>query len=362
MQFFIILALLALSVGTGIAAPNPTSAVGTISTGSSATVSGSDFGTHELELSSAQQNIETGTTGQVFAQSGWGYEAGWDWAWPLYATDAAHSGTKSLKCSISRPDMVNCPFDRELPDPVYAGEKLYISYWVKYNGDDGGQWKMLKVQEIETVVTTAMEFGMGTWFDTQRLAGGSNSASTEYLLWPQATTYPQADNTWSRMEIEFTANTLGQSNGTFTIRRTTDTGTIYEESLSNFNSHLNADDYFQFVTWQNYDGEGIDSAEIHFDDLYVQTGTVARVELCAGNTWTNRGKCEIQVPTSWSTSSIPITVNTGNFTSGSSAYLYVVDSSGTANTSGYQVTIGAGSQAGIGGRLSGSLSGGGVIR
>jgi hypothetical protein len=50
---------------------------------------------------------------------------------------------------------------------------------------------------------------------------------------------------------------------------------------------------------------------------------------------------EPQVPTSWNDGSISVTVNLGKFSAGQTAYLFVVDSSGTANAMGQPITIGA---------------------
>jgi len=65
------------------------------------------------------------------------------------------------------------------------------------------------------------------------------------------------------------------------------------------------------------------------------------VEIGDAATWSNCDHKEIQIPTSWSSSSIGIDVNTGSFSNGT-AYLYVVDSSGDVNSSGYEITIGGG--------------------
>lgn len=74
------------------------------------------------------------------------------------------------------------------------------------------------------------------------------------------------------------------------------------------------------------------------DDAFVDY-TQARVMLCPGSTWANRGACEIQVPMTWTISSINVQFNQGRFANGNTAYLYVVDSTG-ANSQGYSVTIG----------------------
>lgn len=77
----------------------------------------------------------------------------------------------------------------------------------------------------------------------------------------------------------------------------------------------------------------------NYDDIFVNY-TRARVELCTGSIWANRGACELQMPTSWGTSSISATVNTGAFSEDDTAYLYIVDANGDANPLGVEVEIG----------------------
>jgi hypothetical protein len=87
-----------------------------------------------------------------------------------------------------------------------------------------------------------------------------------------------------------------------------------------------------------YDGP---SGAYHFDDIYV-SHTRARVEIGNASTWASSTHREIQIPKNWSSSSITIAVNVGSFATGTTAYLYVVDSSGNVNTQGYPIVIGGG--------------------
>jgi hypothetical protein len=86
------------------------------------------------------------------------------------------------------------------------------------------------------------------------------------------------------------------------------------------------------------------------DDVYVDN-TRARVEICEGSTWAARTRCDIQIPSAWSNNSITFSANQGAFTSGQNAYLYVVDSTGAVNASGYPITIGGSSSASIPGDI-----------
>jgi hypothetical protein len=76
----------------------------------------------------------------------------------------------------------------------------------------------------------------------------------------------------------------------------------------------------------------------NYDDIYIDY-TQARVEICNGSTWANRGICNTQIPTSWNATSISVGVNKGTFSQGDSKYLYVVDTNGNASA-GTPITFG----------------------
>ena len=93
-------------------------------------------------------------------------------------------------------------------------------------------------------------------------------------------------------------------------------------------------------------GTGLNAAT-DFGEIYVDN-TLARVEICNANTKSGSDHCEIQVPTTtWSdngnTAQLQINVNQGSFADNSTAYLYVIDASGTASTTNSVSTITFGS-------------------
>ncbi|MFA6467014.1 MAG: MopE-related protein, partial [Patescibacteria group bacterium] len=76
--------------------------------------------------------------------------------------------------------------------------------------------------------------------------------------------------------------------------------------------------------------------EFFYDNIYIDK-SIARVEIGNASTYAASSRREIQIPTTWNNSSIQITVNPGSFTSGQTVYLYVIDSNGNVNTSGYPI-------------------------
>jgi len=77
----------------------------------------------------------------------------------------------------------------------------------------------------------------------------------------------------------------------------------------------------------------------YFDDAYLDT-TLSRVVLANKPVLSQATIIENQIPSSWSDGSITATVNLGQFTQGQTAYLFVVDASGTPSAHGLVVSAG----------------------
>lgn len=74
-----------------------------------------------------------------------------------------------------------------------------------------------------------------------------------------------------------------------------------------------------------------------FDDVYIDT-TFSRIMLCNNVSLANATVCEPQIPTAWSDTGATFTVNLGKLT-GDLAWVYVFDSTNTANTVGEAVSL-----------------------
>jgi hypothetical protein len=77
----------------------------------------------------------------------------------------------------------------------------------------------------------------------------------------------------------------------------------------------------------------------YFADVYLDY-TPARVVQANNATLSLATIVETQIPTSWSSTSISISVNRGRFSAGQTAYLFVVDSSGIRNATGFPIIVG----------------------
>lgn len=90
--------------------------------------------------------------------------------------------------------------------------------------------------------------------------------------------------------------------------------------------------------WQLLPYFDADNKQVTDLDEVVMDYTVARVELGNNSVFANCTHREYQPIEYWGTSHIKIRFNQGSFSAGSTAYLFVIDSDGTAS-SGYEITI-----------------------
>jgi len=77
----------------------------------------------------------------------------------------------------------------------------------------------------------------------------------------------------------------------------------------------------------------------YFADIYLDT-SLSRVVLANNPVLSEATIIENQIPSSWSATVITATVNLGQFQAGQTAYLFVVDSTGTPSASGLPVSVG----------------------
>jgi len=103
---------------------------------------------------------------------------------------------------------------------------------------------------------------------------------------------------------------------------------------------------FGHVSGSNSAGGSILLSDVYIDNtqahVFISNASSISNYLSRGSFAVN----ETQVCNSWSASSITFTFNQGSFSSGAQAYLYVVDSSGGINATGYPIRIGGGTTGG----------------
>lgn len=152
---------------------------------------------------------------------------------------------------------------------------------------------------------------------------------------------------WNRFEGLLDVGDVGVANGSYTVYKNNallkSTGNLM---IRNDETCLKPDTFYFTHYHDDIDTEydpPIPYENLYHGEIYFDI-TRSRVELCNDSSWNARSHCEIQIPnTIWNNSQLQIKINQGSFNDGDAAYLYVMDENGEVNTSGYPITIGAGS-------------------
>ena len=332
-----------IGISTCYATPAITGVSGTFNDGQTITLSGSGFGsnaavgTSNLEfLGGAAGPINSGTTGASFSRTNWDVDTEWGGNM-IYSTNNVGFGAKCLQMTGggAYPEV---PMYYRLPTPVPTGDHIFTSWWERTTWAGSGQYKVIRFSPTETIVDAP---GQQDVFFYHNNSGGTTFGidGGPYALYPTfSPATPQS--TWSRMDVDMATSSSGA--GTVTLTKYTPGSPLQTISTSKYTSQGSSN--LAYVVWQNYfgtDGAGTMTAGVVWlEDLFIQHGSPARVELCDSSTWASRKTCFIQPPTSWG-SSVSVTLNKGTFASGSTAYLYAIDSSGNVSN-GQPITIGSG--------------------
>ncbi|KAB0666483.1 hypothetical protein F6V25_03420 [Oryzomonas japonica] len=334
------------SASVAIAAPSIISVSGSFVDGQAVTISGSGFsanpavGTSSLEfLGGAKGPIESGTSGNSFSRTNWSVDT--EWGNDIqYSSSNVPWGTKVLQMTgnytSSGSGNPEAPLYYKFPTAVTSSDHIFVSWWQRTTFTGNGQYKIIRFTPTQTIIDGD---GQDCWFFHNN-AGGNQFTRPLYSssLWPGfSPAAPQG--TWQRVDLDIT--TSGSSSGSVNFSNYVPGSAVSMSSNSNWQTHYSGLNW-NYVVWQNYfgtDGLGnMTQGAVGFKDIYISHGTPARIELCDSSAWSKRTQCQIQYPTSWNDTAASIQLNAGSLTG--AAYLYVVDSTGTANASGYPVTLG----------------------
>lgn len=345
-----LLAALLVAWPTLVAAqPNVSGVSGTVSHGSSITITGTSFGSKATAAPLKYDDFQGTTVGN--SPSGWGVQG--DAGYPKVGTTRLRSGT---------------PFTKNLEHMWGIGNasnlhllgigpitKLYVDFWRYFDVSSGGTLGSLNIKTIR--VHTAGTGAPDHYSQEYEQTGPLRPRNMDGVSgWPVS----GADNGYSSCSY-------GQGSDITGIW-------VHWQWGIDIGSGNGAGDGKQLAFWNSQDcytmgANGIpstikmsESGQPPFDELFVgnyvrggdYSGTLyaqtealyvdttwARVELCDASTYAARTHCEIQIPSAWSGTSITATVNRGSFGAGT-AYVYVCNDAGTCDSTGHAVTVSTG--------------------
>jgi hypothetical protein len=362
------------SATTIFAQPQINNLSGVVVNEGSISITGTAFGANSLNiewLGGSNGNIEEGVGGDPFSKAGWTPAANTVASLsPLYTTSKSYSGTKSIIF----------PYDNEghyKSDLTYGDgtelSEFYITWWTYFAPSIfDGQWKIWRLMPIPSSVNDddspqfyhratdgalsstvvhcrpLVDSSTNLW----RVTGEDDYNNVHYLDYGKS--WPGNDQ-WARIELYIKASTLGSSDGSFilTIHRPdagidTPGNANYDGNLMTYSSDQT--ERFKYFVFQNYLGNATQNdgnQRVYIDDVFIQKGTRARIEIGDSAVWSNCTHREIQIPTAWADGSITITVNQGSFEPCNTYYLFVIDADGnvsdqdlgTPGSQGYPIKI-----------------------
>ena len=357
---------------------------GSTSDGSNVSLSGSSFGSHAMDvewMGGSNGRIESLATGT--RADGWGQ--GWRIGVSSSATPAqistarAHSGNRSIRAYVDY-DISNSYNSGFAFEPGQAFDEIYVSWWVYFRpisedgscGSYGPQWKMWRLNATADWNASMNNF-LGEIMSSGNYRVGQGRDNLYTMLWcanvgawdcaksepcfpygyPNGTlseqwhtsgqtgvAMPNDANKWVRWELYVKASSAPDvKDGSYIYRCIIPGQNTWAVEWENnicthrdLNSTPGVTGWMQWTRfiWQNYWGNCGDDAEWFFDDIYVQLGNHARVELGDAPQWQDCRHREVQDVTSWSSSSIQVRLNKGSLPSGQ-AYLYVVRDDGVVS-------------------------------
>ncbi|MBV5339639.1 MAG: IPT/TIG domain-containing protein [Deltaproteobacteria bacterium] len=327
MLFLFSLGIISLSANCLLAAPIINAVSGTISDGKSITIQGTGFGTKSPAAPLFWDNFESGNTGQLLSTSpNWDTQiecaASNNGGTPsmIFSNEKSYSGTKAAKQMLFN----NLPcWSRTKAGLLGNQSKIFFSYKYWIQPGTGDHLKMGRiggdadVHSMPTVGYTAI--APEYWY------AFADKGIEHPLVYTGALT-----NQWVRDDSWAVLSTPNASDGAVQIWRN-GVSQYSSVAVNTLNSAAQRSNYNQvFLPYYIENG----TRTVYIDDVYIDK-TLSRVEVCSGSTWSNRGTCEIQIPTAWSSdgTSITITINKGAFSTDSTArYLYVVDSNGLVSS------------------------------
>ena len=278
------------------------------------------------------------------------------------------------------PNTINSGF---IYEPGGEWDEIYVSWWTYFNPISqkadvpatGGQWKMWRMNS-DIKRNSAFSNGLGEMMSSGDININTGRRKIYTGMWCgyvshfSCSTYPNTCwpfgfpgqtykthplpavedmNKWVRWEVYVKASSdVEVRDGKYIYTMTVPgEGKWIVDWTDQIITHRDIPNWQDYCTtwlawtrfaWQNYCGNGLTGAKWHHDDIYIQRGTRARVEIGDQPVYANCTHREIQNPTAWSDDTISITLNHGSFSPSDKAYLFVIREDGSISQ-GFPVTL-----------------------
>jgi hypothetical protein len=350
---------------TPVLSPRLSSVSGTASHGSSLTISGSSFGSKGHAEPAIYDDFDNAAPGNIAGRSVpyhngifSGYST-WEEGWngnlepPSIVRDAAIPKPSSVYHARAS-FLSNEYWSRRLQiagDNFDTGDERYISFYYRFTRTGPGvpgqtkAWIAFPAGSGSDVAYWSTAFGDGNvgcqsggW--RQHLADSPSDGAEQYSSLGGL----DLEGEWVRFETYLKQSSNDVANGVWL--QTTYRPTLGTREVLSWNNKILRNNKSGGNPWELWEiggayydmcDPGVQTATIDIDELYIDS-TPARVEVCDGPTFAGSTRCELQIASLWSDTSITITFNRGYLNTGA-AYVYVITPSGGVNATGYAINI-----------------------
>jgi len=323
-------------------APTITGYSGTLSHGSSITISGSNFGSKGTAAPLKWETFEDGEVGSSVTTTGyWSAESP---SRTLFDDDTnislrhSHSDRHVRWHGLGWPDSTG-KFYRENIGFEDTG-KAYVNAWLYMDFvsgtpelSTGWQVKLFRIHANKNHTSVPNFINNLCTNDDETVSYWVVSIHNGSSIWPGAGW--MKEGYWVNMCMEYKDSTLDVANGEghfYSSRAPLSAGSYYKGSRTGVATrHGDVTDWVDCLSVGYYVTNGGDEAYTYWDDLYIDKYW-ARVEIGDSSTYASCKHREVQIPSAWSNTSVTVTLNEGSFSGFSGKYLFVVDNDGNVST------------------------------
>lgn len=332
-KFGVVSLALGLTDVVALAAPSINSISGTISNSQSIIISGDAFGSKSPAAPLIWDTFENGSEGaliqNVSAVNGeWGSGSGSDNV--FYTNTMGYGGSAKAAMHPFNSSKYNSSLSKNGTFSV-----LYIDFKRYYPSANGNpsNYKPYRMYGGSDTMELYKGYGCGYQVHTVLDSGYNNTNWASQQI---------SNDKWQHYQLIYKASAPKVADGTIIslidgVTNGQNNNAIQTRSVSTHLDQIRIGHYFD--TGSRDGCSPASNSVLYTDNVYIDT-TWSRVEIGNAATYAASTHREVQIPFAWSTSSVSVTVNTGSFTAGETAYLYVFDSTGAVNSAGYAVKIG----------------------
>lgn len=324
---------------------------GIVSDGEGISIAGSGFGSEGPNII-LFDDFEKGKPGaQIATVPGTAAVGYWDYTQLTvrYSSSYSHSGRNSLHSDWGSDSMAEG--NRLAGKKLGSATELFFSWWQFVpvgahvpgaGGPHGPNWKFFwlfgpRFPESDyacVLITDTLPPGYADYVGFG-LKNDNNPPARFGLGWIYPVEFRKGE--WKRFDQYFKWGT--SNNGHFGLWELKSTGYHQWADARNVTTGHEGE-IWEYLNFPGYGRGDSNNAHTYYDDIYIAKGPGARARVEIGNkaTYSKCTNLAILTPTAWTDKKITATVRKGSFTTGSRAYLFVIDAMGAVST-GYPITI-----------------------